>query len=46
VEQNLPLGDAFAAAAAEEHACPVVTADHADFDKVYAASALNVIWLR
>jgi len=46
VDYNLPLGDAFAAAAAEEHACALVTTDHNDFDPVEAAGVLQIVWLR
>ncbi len=46
VGHNLPLGDAFAAATAEECACPLITTDHTDFDPVQAAGALRIVWLR
>lgn len=46
VNYNLPLGDAFAAAAAEENACALVTTDHNDFDEVQAQGALQIVWLR
>jgi len=43
---NLGLADAFAAATAEEFACPLITLDHGDFDPVEAAGVLQFIWLR
>lgn len=46
VEHSLPLGDAFAAATAEEHGCPLVTTDHNDFGAIEATGALQIIWLR
>lgn len=46
VEHNLPLGDAFAAATAEENGCPLVTTDHNDFGAVEEAGALQIVWLR
>ena len=42
----LPLGDAFAAAAAEDYACALVTTDHNDFDRIEMAGALQIVWLR
>lgn len=45
-DHNLPLGDAFAAAAAEDCACALVTTDHNDFDPIEAAGALQIVWLR
>ena len=46
VEYNLPIGDAFAAAATEDCACSLVTTDHNDFAEVEAVGALQVVWLR
>lgn len=46
VAHNLPLGDAFAAATAEENGCPFVTTDHSDFDPIETAGALEIVWLR
>jgi predicted nucleic acid-binding protein len=46
VDHNLPLGDSFAAATAEECACALVTTDHTDFDAVNAAGELQIVWLR
>lgn len=46
VNHNLPLGDAFAAATAEENGCPLVTTDHNDFRAVEEAGALQIVWLR
>ena len=46
VDYNLPLGDAFAAAAAEESACALVTADRNDFTAIEAAGVLQIVWLR
>lgn len=46
VDYSLPLGDAFAAATAEEHACASVTTDHNDFSAVEAAGVLQIVWLR
>jgi uncharacterized protein with PIN domain len=46
VDYTLPLGDAFASAAAEENACPLVTTDHNDFDAIEAAGVLQIVWLR
>ena len=42
----LSIADAFAAATAEEYACPLVTKDRNDFSAVEAAGALQVVWLR
>ena len=44
--QGLPLGDAFAAATAENDAVPLVTTDHTDFDPVDQSGALQIKWLR
>jgi len=46
VSYRLGLGDAFAAATAEENACPLVTTDRNDFGAIEAASALEIVWLR
>lgn len=46
VNYNLPIGDAFAAATTEEHACTLVTADHNDFDAIEVAGVLQINWLR
>lgn len=46
VDHNLGLADAFAAAAAEENACPLVTTDRNDFGRVEQAGALQIVWLR
>ena len=46
VDYNLPLGDSFAAATAEECACTLVTTDHTDFGPIDAAGALQIAWLR
>lgn len=46
VDHNLPLGDAFAAATAEENGCPLVTTDHNDFRGVEESGALQIVWLR
>jgi predicted nucleic acid-binding protein len=46
VDYNLPLGDAFAAASAEENTCALITTDRNDFAEVEAAGALQIVWLR
>lgn len=46
VDYNLPLGDAFAGAAAEENACALVTTDHNDFSAIEADGVLQIVWLR
>lgn len=46
VDHNLGFADAFAAATAEENACPLVTTDHNDFGRVEQAGALQIVWLR
>ena len=46
VNHNLGVGDAFAAATAEEYACPLVTTDHRDFEPVERSGALQILWLR
>jgi predicted nucleic acid-binding protein len=42
----LGIADAFAAATAEEYACPLITLDHGDFDPVDDAGLLQFVWLR
>jgi len=42
----LGIADAFAAATAEEYACPLITLDHGDFDPVDDAGLLQIVWLR
>jgi len=46
VDYRLGLGDAFAAASAEEYGCPLVTTDRNDFAAVESAGALQILWLR
>lgn len=46
VQGNLPLGDSFLAAAAEEHAAVLVTADHADFDPIQQAGLIQIDFIR
>ena len=46
VDHNLSLGDAFAAATAEDNACALVTTDRNDFGAIETAGALQIIWLR
>jgi predicted nucleic acid-binding protein len=46
VDHKLGLADAFAAATAEENACPLVTTDRNDFGAIEAAGALQIVWLR
>ena len=41
----LSIADAFAAATAEEYACPLVTKDRNDFSAVEEAGALQIVWL-
>ena len=43
---GLGLGDAFAAATAEEYACQLVTTDHRDFDPIDQSGQLKIFWLR
>ncbi len=45
-DHALGLGDATLAATAEEYGCPLVTADHDDFDGIDRAGALQIVWLR
>jgi len=40
----LGIGDAFAAALAEEHACPLITKDHGHFEPVEAAQVIQITW--
>lgn len=44
--QSIPLGDAFAAATAENDAVPLVTTDHTDFDPIDRSGVLQIEWLR
>ena len=44
--QGIPLGDAFAAATAENDGVPLVTTDHTDFDPIDQAGLLQIEWLR
>lgn len=44
--EGLGLGDAFAAATAEEFAVPLVATDHDDFDPVETKGLLKMVWLR
>lgn len=46
VDYTMSLGDAFAAACAEEFGCPLVTTDHGHFDPVQVAGGLEIVWLR
>ncbi len=46
VTYALPLGDAFAAATAEDNAAPLITTDRNDFSAIESAGALQIIWLR
>jgi PIN domain nuclease of toxin-antitoxin system len=46
VDYGLGLADSFAAATAEENACPLVTTDRNDFGAIEIAGALQVFWLR
>lgn len=46
VDYNLPLGDAFVAATAEENACALITTDRNDFTAIESAGALPIVWLR
>ena len=39
-------GDAFAAATAEEHGCPLVTADHNDFGEIAKSGEIEVSFFR
>lgn len=43
---TLGIADAFAAATAEEYACPLVTIDHRDFDPVDQSKVIQIAWLR
>ena len=42
----IPLGDAFAAATAENYGVPLVTTNHTDFDHIGQSSELEIEWLR
>ncbi len=44
--EGLGLGDAFAAATAEEFGVPLVATDHNGFDPVEAKGLLTLVWLR
>lgn len=44
--RDIPLGDAFAAATAENDAVPLVTTDHTNFDPIYQSGTLQIVWLR
>lgn len=44
--QTLGIADAFAAAAAEEYACTLITLDHGDFDSVDQAGTIQILWIR
>ena len=46
VTQAIPLGDAFAAATAENDGVPLVTTDHEHFDRIGQSGALQIEWLR
>lgn len=43
---DIALGDAFAAATAENGAVPLVTTDHTDFDPIDQNGTLRIVWLR
>lgn len=42
----LSIADAFAAATAEEYACPLVTTDRNDFSAVDKEKVIQILWLR
>ena len=42
----LSIADAFAAATAEEYACPLVTGDRNDFSAVDREKVIEILWLR
>jgi len=42
---EFPLGDAFAAATAENYGIPLVTIDHKDFDPIDQSGILQIEWL-
>jgi len=44
--EGLGLGDAFAAATAEEFGVPLIATDHNDFDPIEAKGLLKLTWLR
>lgn len=44
--RSIPLGDAFAAATAENDAVPLVTADHTHFDPIDQSGTIEIVWLR
>lgn len=45
VQHHLGLGDSFAAATAEEFACPLLTGDHRDFDPIERIAVLQIVWI-
>lgn len=46
VEHGLAFGDAFAAAAAEEHGCRLVTAANKEFGAIEQSGAIEIVWIR
>lgn len=44
--EGLGLGDAFAAATAEEFGVPLISTDHGDFDAIEAKGLVKLVWLR
>ncbi|PYJ71177.1 MAG: hypothetical protein DME76_02960 [Verrucomicrobia bacterium] len=42
----LSIADAFAAATAEEYACPLVTSDRNDFSAVDKEKVIQILWIR
>jgi len=44
--QGISLGDAFAAATAENDAVPLVTTDHTHLDPIDQSGTLKIMWLR
>ena len=42
----LSIADAFAAATAEEWACPLVTGDRNDFSSIEEEGVIQILWLR
>ena len=46
VDHALGFADAFAAATAEENACPLVTTDRNDFGRLEQTGVLQIVWLR
>ena len=45
-DRRLGIADAFAAATAEEHACPLVTCDRNDFGAIAEDGLLEIFWIR